>query len=69
MRFHGWPLGGRDAVDGGIAQRTIGANLMSSQDPVELRAQALNSLSALHIEAVRTKLTRNAAQIVKRVAQ
>src|SRR5262249_8414253 len=67
MRLHGRPLAGNDAVDAGIAQRSIVCDLMAAQDAVQLCAQPLDSAAALLIEEMGAKFHRDAMERVKGV--
>ena len=69
VRFHRGPFPGNDAVDAGIAQRSVGCDLMVAEDAVELRAQAFDAAAALVIEEMRAELHRDALQFFKSVSQ
>src|SRR4051812_47718041 len=62
MRPHRRPFGGGDAVDNSVAQRAVRRDLMTAQNAVLLRAEALDSAAALMIEEMRAEFHRNAVQ-------
>lgn len=61
MGFHRGPLAGNDAVDAGIAQYAIGADLMVAQYPVQFCSQPFNGVTAFVVEEMRAKLDGNTA--------
>ncbi len=69
MRLHRRPFAGDDAVDHGIAQRTVGRKLMAAQDAVELGTQPLDAAPALMIEKMRAEFYRNAIEFFERMVE
>ena len=65
MRLHRRPLAGNDAVDAGVAKRSVARYLMAAQNAVELGAQSFDAAAALMVEKMRSELDRDAAQRVK----
>ena len=52
VRLHRGPLGGQDAVDGGVAQGAVGHPLVRAKNAVELRAQAFDGAAALGVQTL-----------------
>ena len=50
MRLHGWPFTGDDVVYAGVAQSSVGRDLMVPEYPIKLGAQPFNGPAALPIE-------------------
>src|SRR5690349_2079154 len=69
MRLHRRPFTGDDAVNHGVAQRSVWRDLVAAQNTVLLGAEALNAAPALVIEEVRAELYRNAIQLLEGVRQ
>src|SRR5215471_8977066 len=69
MRLHGRPLAGDDAVDAGVAQRSVVRDLMAAQHPVELCAQSFDAATALIVEKMGAKFDRDAMQHVESMTE
>src|SRR5262249_12420143 len=69
MRLHRRPLAGNDAVDAGVAKRSVVCYLMAAQGASELCATSLDSTAALMIKKMRWELDRDAAQRVEGMAE
>src|SRR5581483_2899823 len=69
MSLHRRPFGGNNAVDHGVAQSTVGRDLVIAQDAVELRAKALDAAPALVIEEMRAEFHRNAIELLEGVRE
>src|ERR1700722_20523452 len=63
------PLAIENAVDAGIAQRTVGCELMLPQDPIQFRAQSLDGRAALLVEEMRAEFHCDAIQLLECVGQ
>src|SRR5690348_7225281 len=69
VRPHGRPFARDDAVDAGVAQRSIRRDLVAAEDAVELGAQSLDAAPALMIEKMGAEFDRDAAERLEGVAQ
>src|ERR1700747_2764815 len=59
------PFGSDDAVDHGIAQRSVGRDLVVAQNTVELGAETFDAAPGLLIEKMRAELDRDATELVE----
>src|SRR3974390_2636751 len=67
MRLHRRPFGRDDAVDHGVAQRSVRCNLVAAQNAVLLGSEPLNTATALVIEEMGAELDRNAIELLESV--
>src|SRR5258708_34476011 len=63
------PFAGDDAVDHGVAQRTVRRDHVTTQDAAELCAEPLDATPALVVEKMRADLDREAIELFERLRQ
>src|SRR5690348_5766680 len=69
IRAHTRPFRGDDAVDAGVAQRSVRRQLMAAQDPIELGTEALDREPAGAVEVAGAEFDRDAVERLECVRQ